>query len=55
MNNDFDRQEAFGDMGDDSNLQETHSLEDLLRDVKAHLQENREQEFFYDSVANDNP
>ena len=57
MNKDFNHGEGydFYDFGDDPDLQDSPSLDELLRDVKAQLGEDEAQDYLYDTAASRNP
>ena len=57
MNNDINRKggSGFYDFGDDPDLKDSPSLDDLLRDVKEQLGEDEEMGYLYDTEASRNP
>ena len=57
MNNDFDHQGGYNgfDFGDDPDLKDSPSLDELLRDVKAQLGEDEEHDYIYDTAESRNP
>ena len=55
MNQDYNQGKGFPDFGEDPDLQDEPSLDELLRDVKAQLGEDELQGYLYDPAGGRNP